>query len=114
MWRGPPPTILVVDDDPNIRCILSKGLGRAGYEVRVAEDGDAALGDAGEAMPDLVLLDIVMPGELDGYEVCQIVREDPQLRDMPITFVTGLEADANVLIHRVENVLRLRPRVASA
>lgn len=66
--------ILVVDDEEAISLALEFLLQRAGYEVAVAADGDAALTKVAEWQPDLVLLDVMMPGK-DGFEVCRAIRE---------------------------------------
>ena len=68
------PHILVVDDEPHLRNVLYRILERAGYRVTTAPDGETALGVVQEQEPDLVLLDIIMPG-LDGREVCRRVHE---------------------------------------
>ncbi|MGH8455236.1 MAG: response regulator, partial [Nevskiales bacterium] len=80
--------ILVVDDEPiNIR-ILGELLAAEGYAVSVARDGQEALASIEREMPNLLLLDVVMPG-LSGYEVCQRLRGEPQTRMLPIILVTG-------------------------
>jgi len=85
------PTLLVVDDaDINIELLLET-LGEI-YTVRVATDGDAALKSVQKTRPDLILLDIMMPG-MDGFEVCRRLKDDPATRDIPIIFVTALNED---------------------
>ncbi|SDS31113.1 response regulator [Pseudomonas oryzae] len=82
------PTILVVDDNPN-NLVLISSLLRNDYRVKVANSGEAALRIAGSAeQPDLILLDIMMP-EMDGYEVCQRLKADAQLCDIPVIFLTA-------------------------
>ena len=68
------PEILVVDDEPELCTALHRILKMEGYEVRTASDGETALGLVREKQPDVVLLDVVMPG-MDGREVCRRVRE---------------------------------------
>ncbi|MDY7094630.1 MAG: response regulator [Acidobacteriota bacterium] len=68
-----PHKILIVDDEPNIVLSLEFLLGQEGYEVAVARDGPEALERAAELHPDLVLLDVMLPG-LDGFEVCRQLR----------------------------------------
>ncbi len=80
--------ILVVDDDPEILDLLTRGLKFEGYEVRTAEDGNSALSAYKEYAPDLVLLDIMMPGK-DGIEVC---REMRKMRDTPVLMLTAKDA----------------------
>lgn len=81
-------TILVVDDSPENIEVLG-GVLASHYEVRIAIDGNDALHQACTAPPDLLLLDIMMPG-LDGYEVCRRLKLNPATRDVPIIFVTAL------------------------
>ena len=66
-------SVLVVDDEPNIVLSLEFLMRQAGFEVRIARDGDAALAAVSERVPDLVLLDLMIPGR-DGYAVCQAIR----------------------------------------
>lgn len=84
--------ILVVDDtEANIDILLAT-LGPE-YEVSVAMDGNTALQSAVELMPDLILLDIMMP-EMDGYEVCRRLKADKATRDIPVIFLTAFSADS--------------------
>jgi DNA-binding response OmpR family regulator len=86
------PTVLAVDDTAMNVHILLDALGDD-YRVRVATDGFAALEDVTEDPPDLILLDVMMPG-LDGFEVCRRLKEDPVARGIPIVFLTSLSEDA--------------------
>ena len=70
--------ILIVDDHPELRKLVALTLG-AGYEIREARDGIEALDRCRDFRPDVVLLDIAMPGSVDGYEVCREIRRDPML-----------------------------------
>ena len=82
------PLLLVVDDEPiNLR-VMVEAL-RDDYRLRVANDGGEALRLAAGEAPDLILLDVMMPG-LDGYEVCRLLKEDAATRDIPVIFVTTL------------------------
>jgi DNA-binding response OmpR family regulator len=81
-------SVLVVDDEPNIVLSLEFLMRQAGYDVRVARDGDAALVAIAERAPDLVLLDVMMPGR-DGYEVCQAIRADPACASTSIVMLTA-------------------------
>lgn len=81
--------ILIVDDDPVNLSILSHHLSNVGLEVFVAQDGEAALEQTCRQPPDLILLDILMPG-LDGFEVCRRLKDQPETRDIPIIFMTAL------------------------
>lgn len=84
--------ILIVDDDPNIVISLEFLMKREGFDVVVARDGEAALQAMAERVPDLVLLDIVMPKK-DGYEVCQQIRATPAWKDVRIVMVTAKGRD---------------------
>ncbi len=82
-------TILLVDDHPQNLRLLSDLLEEQGYEVQQALNGKVALQAIPRACPDLILLDIHMP-ELDGYTVCQKLKENPQTQDIPVIFVSAL------------------------
>ncbi len=126
-------TVLVVDDEPNIRDVLRYALEREGFQVRLAAGGEAALAELGSGGVDLVVLDVMMPG-IDGLEVCRRVRARPAPEgNVPILFlssraeeidrVVGLELGSDdyiakpfsprELVARVRAVLR-RPRAAAA
>jgi DNA-binding response OmpR family regulator len=80
--------ILVVDDEPNILISLEFLMRRAGFEVRSAGDGEAALEAIRDDPPDLVLLDVMMPKK-DGYEVCETVRANPAWSNVRIVMLTA-------------------------
>ncbi len=121
------PKILVVDDEPDALEVLEFNLKNAGYEVSTADDGEAALKKARQLLPDLILLDLMLP-EVDGLEVCKLLRRDPATSGIPIIMVTakaaeidrvvGLELGADdyvtkpfsprELVLRVRNLLRRR------
>ena len=89
-----PSRILLVDDEAAPRAGLEILLRREGYEVLAAADGASALEHCAELRPDLVLLDIVMPG-LDGFEVCRRIKAAPETRLTPVVLITGLSAVAD-------------------
>ncbi len=117
--------VLVVDDDPGVTSLVGRGLMRAGYQVREERDGDAALHAIERWLPDLLVLDILMPGT-DGLTVCRRARsDDPGLAILMLTGkaetidqVVGLESGADdylvkpfsmsVLVARVRALLRRR------
>ena len=85
------PRVLVVDDTPHNVKLLADLLGVKGYGVATATNGEEALARIAADMPDLVLLDIMMPG-LSGYDVCRRLRADPQTALLPVVLVTSLDA----------------------
>src|SRR5215510_2734644 len=122
-----PPRILIADDNEDNRDILATQLGTQGYELLHAADGEEALVAAKNQLPDLILLDIMMP-KLDGLEVCRRLKDDASLPFMPVILITlksdtkdvivGLEAgaveyltkpiDQMAVVARVKSVLRLK------
>lgn len=80
--------ILIVDDEPNILMSLDFLMRKQGYEVFVARDGSEALEIITKEMPQVIVLDIMMP-EVDGYEVCQSVKGSPETSDIKIIFLTA-------------------------
>ena len=83
-----PPLILIVDDNPANVEILQMRLAANDYEIISASDGEAGLAMARERLPDLILLDIMMP-KMDGFEVCRRLKGDSSLPFMPIIMVTA-------------------------
>lgn len=86
------PKILVVDDEPDAVELISFNLKSAGFEVVTANDGAEAIKRAQALMPDLILLDIMLP-EVDGMEVCKTLRRDPATVDIPIIMLTAKAAE---------------------
>ena len=84
--------ILIVDDEPNIVTSLEFLMRENSYEVRVARDGEEALRRAESFLPDLILLDVMMP-QRSGFEVCRKIRENPALRDVKIVMLTAKGRD---------------------
>ena len=82
-------TILIVDDNPANLGVLFDSLEEVGFRVLVATDGEAALAGIGQVQPDIVLLDVRMPG-IDGFETCRRLKADEATRDIPIIFMTAL------------------------
>ena len=81
--------ILIVDDTKDILQVISRRLGSWGYEVLVAESGEEGLQVAEEHLPDLILLDIMMP-KMKGREVCARLKANPKTQQIPIIFLTAL------------------------
>lgn len=86
------PKILVVDDEPDAVELIRFNLKSAGYEVLTAADGQEALTKAKQYLPDLILLDVMLP-EVDGLEVCKILRRDAATVGIPILMVTAKAAE---------------------
>ncbi|RVU42591.1 PAS domain-containing hybrid sensor histidine kinase/response regulator [Lujinxingia sediminis] len=84
---------LVVEDEPAIREMISRHLRNAGWRVEAAENGRKALELLDEERPDVVILDLMMP-EMDGFEVAELMRQEPRWRDIPIVVVTAMDLDA--------------------
>ncbi len=122
------PRIFILEDEPDIREVMTFRLSREGFKVQSAGDGEVGLKGIQTLLPELVLLDIMLPG-LDGLEICRRLRQDPRTRDIRIIMVTakgeeddvvlGLEAGADdylikpfsakELVARVRAVLRRGP-----
>ena len=87
-------TILVVDDDPEIVAMLTTRLGHRGYQVTAASDGHRALELAKREKPDIVLLDVMMPGKT-GWEVARTLRHDPTCSGVKIVMLTAIGEQVN-------------------
>ncbi len=92
--EGKPKQILIADDEPDILEIVSYNLGKEGYEVYTAKDGNEAIERAKQLHPDLIILDIMMPKKT-GVEVCEILRSQPIFQDTLIIFLTALSDEAS-------------------
>jgi putative two-component system response regulator len=119
--------ILIVDDESGARAALEFLLRREGFEVRDAPDGPTAIQECATFRPDLILLDIMMPG-MDGFEVCRHIKATPETRLTPVVLITGLTTtedrimginagaddflskpiDLNELLARTRSLLRLK------
>lgn len=86
------PKILVVDDEPDALELVSFNLKAAGYEVVTADDGAEAIKKARQQVPDLILLDVMLP-EVDGLEVCKLLRRDAATAGIPIIMLTAKAAE---------------------
>ena len=87
--------ILICDDDPVILRLLQVNLELEGYEVLMANDGEAALELANVENPDLVILDIMMP-KLDGYQTCAKLKESPATKDIPVIFLSAKAQQSDI------------------
>jgi DNA-binding response OmpR family regulator len=116
--------ILIAEDEPDIRELVAFTLRFAGHEVTTTSNGEEALHKAGEIIPDLILMDVRMP-KMTGYDACRAMKQDANLKDIPVVFLSakgqdseiqiGLEAGAeeyllkpfapDQLVDRVKNIL---------
>jgi len=94
-------TVLIVDDEPSGRQTLEAVLEGEGYRLEMAENGFQALEKARMLLPDVILLDVMMPG-LTGFEVCEKIRADGQLAEIPIIILTALD-DRNSMLKALES-----------
>lgn len=93
-------TVLIVDDDPDIRELITWKLGQAGYTTLVAGDGEAGLlaaetGDEDGRLPDLILVDWMMP-KMSGIDVCRALRDNPSTARIPLILLTANAQEADV------------------
>ncbi len=113
-------TVLVIDDEPELVKLLDYNLTKAGYLVLSARDGESGLAAARKHAPDMLILDVMMPG-LDGWEVCKRLRQDPSTSALPILMLTakadegdrvlGLELGADDYVAKPFGVRELLARV---
>jgi DNA-binding response OmpR family regulator len=113
--------VLIVDDEPNIVLSLEFLLRQQGYEVHVARDGEEALAAAEDWRPDLMVLDVMLPG-LDGFEVCRRLRERPENASLKILLLTargrevervrGMEEGADAYVRKPFSTRQLMITVA--
>jgi CheY-like chemotaxis protein len=88
----PRPRVLVVDDDPRLVHVVAMYLGIEGFEVDTAADGEEALGRIEAALPDVVVLDVMMAG-MDGLEACRRIKRNPATAHVPVILFTALSRD---------------------
>jgi CheY-like chemotaxis protein len=96
MTPEPTPVVLVADDEPSMLTLVAQHLKKMGYEVLEASDGEQAWALAEEQLPDLVVLDVMMPG-MSGWEVCRKIREHVSLAHTAIVMLTGIGENLNEL-----------------
>jgi DNA-binding response OmpR family regulator len=91
-----PKTILVIEDDEHMRHFINVAMRYAGYEVHLAKDGSEGMAKAIRLRPDLIILDVMMPGEMDGLAVCHVLRHNEKLKRVPVLILSGLIEEIDV------------------
>jgi len=94
---APGKLILVIEDDPDILELLQYNLGKEGYRVAIAEDGERGLKEAIQQTPDMIVLDIMLPG-IDGLEVCKRLRQNANTSKIPIIMLTAKGEESDVVV----------------
>jgi len=100
MEKTEAPLILVVDDDPMVRMLVTQSLRKKGFAVTEAENGNVALSVMENCQPDVILMDVLMP-EMDGFQTCQALRSTPNGEHVPVMMMTGLN-DIESIDHAFE------------
>jgi two-component system phosphate regulon response regulator PhoB len=90
-------TILVVEDDENILELITYNLSKEGYQITGAASGESAMTAAGKHLPDLVLLDLMLPG-MDGLEVCRMLKGNSETKEIPVIMVTAKGEEADIVV----------------
>jgi two-component system phosphate regulon response regulator PhoB len=88
--------ILVIDDSPEISALIDKKLGPEGYSIVSAESGEAGLESIRANKPDIVILDLGLPG-IDGFDVCREIREDAEIKDLPVIMLSAKDGESDVV-----------------
>ena len=89
-----PGHVLVVDDQDDNRALIVRYLSQAGYAIRQASNGEEALRSIALAKPDVILMDVIMPGA-SGFDICRRLKDDPETLDIPLVLITGLQSKAD-------------------
>lgn len=95
MHTQPKAKVLVVDDEPNILMSLEFLMRKSGYEVFIARDGAEALQLVHEQHPNVLVLDVMMP-QVDGYEVCQLIKSNPDLEQIRVIFLSAKSKETDI------------------
>jgi CheY-like chemotaxis protein len=95
LTSGPKAQVLVIDDSPDVRTFLALWLTGFGCDVRTVADGHAAERELAEEMPDVILLDVVLPG-MNGFDLCERLKQHASTRQIPVVMMSGLRQPANM------------------
>jgi DNA-binding response OmpR family regulator len=104
------PRILIVDDEPDLLTVLRFGLEAAGFEVVQASDGEQGLALARQVMPDLMILDLMLP-RMDGYKVCRALKYDERYKHIPIFILSARsgESDRRLAVEMGADEIHTKP-----
>jgi CheY-like chemotaxis protein len=108
---GHPARVLIVDDERNNRALLEAMLTPEGYLLQTAASGEEAVAIVAQQPPDLILLDIMMPG-LDGYQVTAAIKSNPAVRNIPVILITALDDRHARMLGLSAGADAARPRAA--
>ena len=89
-------TILIIEDEPDIRTLLEYNLKKNGYTILLEKDGEAGLTSARNSLPDLILLDLMLPG-INGIDVCRVLKADNMTQNIPIIMLTALGQEEDIV-----------------
>jgi len=92
-------SILAIEDDLTQQSMIKKTLEKNGYRVSLAEDGEKGFEAAKREKPDLILLDVVLPGGMNGQEVCKRLKADEATQGIPVIFLTSINTPGSVVEH---------------
>ena len=98
-----PSKIIVIDDNPDYLFTMKTFLTRNGFDVETASDGNSGFELIRKHHPDLVMLDVMMENTYSGFEVCRLVRNDPELKDTPIIGISGMAEELGVKFDMYED-----------
>ena len=90
-------TILIIEDEPDIRTLLEYNLKKNGYAILLEKDGEGGLKSARNSLPDLILLDLMLPG-INGIDVCRVLKSDGSTKNIPIIMLTALGQEEDIVL----------------
>lgn len=103
--------VVIVDDNTDYLFTMKTFLSRNGFEVETAPDGQKGIELIKELRPDVVLLDVMMETTFSGFEVCRQIRNNPELKDMPIIGITGMEDELGLKFDKYDDADYFSPNV---
>jgi DNA-binding response OmpR family regulator len=92
--------VLIIDDSSTIRAVLEAALSEKGFEVMVCQDGKCGIKSAEEVIPDIILLDLILP-DLPGEEVCRQIKRNPKTENIPVVMLTAKSDEVDRVIGKV-------------